>query len=201
MPKSKVRKKTSNPQPIEKGSLVNWKTIAAVVVAGVAIWSVMTRGSGGVDQTDFAGLVSAGQPALGDVVTVPELGRDHVRAGTPMEYRNDPPTSGTHWQIWVDPGFYTQQQPLAALVHSMEHGHVVIFYGDVGDDNLAVIEDWANTWRDDWDGVVAVPRPDLGAGVDLAAWTHHIRLESFDAAAAAAFVDQYRGRGPENPVR
>ena len=201
MPKSKVHKKTSNPQPIEKGSLVNWKTIAAVVVAGVAIWIVMTRGSGGVDQTDFAGLVSAGQPALVDVVTVPELGRDHVRAGTPMDYRNDPPTSGTHWEIWVDPGFYTQQQPLAALVHSMEHGHVVIFYGDVGADNLAVIEDWANSWRGNWDGVVAVPRPDLGAGVDLAVWTHHIRLESFEAAAAAAFVDRYRGRGPENPVR
>jgi hypothetical protein len=83
----------------------------------------------------------------------------------------------------------------------MEHGHIVIFYGDVGDDNLAVIEEWASSWRGNWDGVVAVPRPDLGTGVDLATWTHHIRMESFDAATAAAFMDRYRGRGPENPVR
>ena len=109
MPKSKVRKKTSKPQQIEKGRIVNGKTIAAVAVAGVAIWVVLSRGSGGVDQATFDQLVVAGQPALADVVTVPELGRNHVRAGTPMEYRNDPPTSGTHWDVWVDPGFYGQQ--------------------------------------------------------------------------------------------
>jgi hypothetical protein len=201
MPKSKVREKTSKPQPIEKGSIMNWKTIFAAIVAGLAIWIVMSRGSGGVDQGDFADLVSAGQGALADVVTVPELGRDHVRAGTPMQYSFDPPTSGTHWEIWVDPGFYTQQQPLAPLVHSMEHGHVVIFYGDVGDEVLAIIEDWANSWRGNWDGIVAVPRQELGTGVDVAGWTRHLRMDTFDAAAAAAFIDLYRGRGPENPVR
>ena len=201
MPKSKVRKKPSRPPPAEKGTIMNWKIIAAVAVAGVAVWIVMTRMSGGVDQGTFDELVVAGQPALSQVITIPELGRNHVRAGTPMEYPNDPPTSGTHWDIWVDPGFYDQQQPLGALVHSMEHGHVVIFYGDVGDEELAVIEDWASSWRGNWDGVVAVPRPDLGAGVDVAAWTHHLRMDEFDSAAAAAFVDRYRGRGPENPVR
>ena len=180
---------------------MNWKTIAALAVAGVAVWIVMTRMSGGVDQGTFDELVVAGQAALSDVVTIPEVGRNHVREGTPMEYRNDPPTSGTHWDIWVDPGFYDRQQPLGALVHSMEHGHVVIFYGDVGDAVLAVIEDWAGSWRGNWDGVVAVPRPELGGGVDVAAWTHHIRMDEFDSAAAAAFVDRYRGRGPENPVR
>ena len=201
MPKNKVRKKSINPSPAEKGSILNWKVIAAVVVVGAAIWIVVARGSGGVNETDFLTLVNAGQGAMAGVVTDPGLGRTHVSAGTPMDYRNDPPTSGTHWDIWVDPGFYDGEQPLGALVHSLEHGHIVIYYGDVGGDALDTIEDWADAWRGNFDGVVAVPRPDLGEGVILTAWTHFLRMESFDAAAAAAFVDRYRGRGPENPVR
>ena len=201
MPKGKVRKKSTNQPAAEKGGILNWKVIAAVVVAGLAAWIVFSRGQGGVDQADFAALVDAGQGAMAQVVTEPDLGRNHVSAGTPMEYRSDPPTSGTHWDVWVDPGFYEQEQPLGALVHSLEHGHVVIYFGDVGGEALGEIEDWAATWRGNFDGIVAVPRSDLGAGVILTAWTHLLRMDAFDAAAAAAFVDRYRGRGPENPVR
>ena len=35
----------------------------------------------------------------------------------------------------------------------------------------------------------------------MTAWRKRLRLKTFDASAAAAFIDAYRGRGPENPVR
>lgn len=35
----------------------------------------------------------------------------------------------------------------------------------------------------------------------LTAWTKMLRLAKFDAASAAAFIDRFRGRGPEHPVR
>ncbi len=41
----------------------------------------------------------------------------------------------------------------------------------------------------------------LGSDLVLTAWTKRLRLASFDAPLAAAFVDAYRGRGPEHPVR
>lgn len=202
MPKSKIRKKgPPATSAAAAGAWMNWKVIAAVAVAAVGAWLVLARSSSGVDVAEFSTLVDAGRPALALVVTEPDLGNNHVRAGTSLTYRSDPPTSGTHWDIWVEPGFYDSAQPLGALVHAMEHGHIVIFYGEVGEDGLATIRDWVQTWRGNWDGVVAVPRPDLGTGVDLAAWTRFLRLPEFDAAAAAAFVDRYRGRGPENPVR
>ena len=37
--------------------------------------------------------------------------------------------------------------------------------------------------------------------VVMTAWTKLLRLEAFDEASAAAFIDLFRGRGPENRVR
>ena len=48
---------------------------------------------------------------------------------------------------------------------------------------------------------MAVPKQGLGQTIELTAWTKLLRLETWDAALAAAFIDAYRGRGPENPVR
>ena len=41
----------------------------------------------------------------------------------------------------------------------------------------------------------------LGQSVVLTAWAKRLDLDRFDPAPAAAFIDGYRGRGPENPVR
>ncbi len=43
--------------------------------------------------------------------------------------------------------------------------------------------------------------PGMGKRVVLVAWTKLLRLRKFDAASAAAFIDAYRGRGPEQRVR
>ena len=40
-----------------------------------------------------------------------------------------------------------------------------------------------------------------GNAVLLNAWTKSLKLEPFDPVTAAGFIDTYRGRGPENPVR
>jgi len=49
--------------------------------------------------------------------------------------------------------------------------------------------------------VLVVRREGLGQRLILTAWNKILRLDHFDPAVAAAFVDKYRGRGPENPVR
>lgn len=49
--------------------------------------------------------------------------------------------------------------------------------------------------------MLVVRREGLGQRLILTAWNKILRLDHFDPAVAAAFVDKYRGRGPENPVR
>ena len=101
----------------------------------------------------------------------------------------------------TSPGVYRLPQRSGQLVHALEHGNVVIYYDTPTPDALADLKDWAALYTGPWDGVVLTPMERLGEEVVLTAWTKTLRLEPFDAALAAAFIDRYRGRGPEHPVR
>jgi hypothetical protein len=83
----------------------------------------------------------------------------------------------------------------------LEHGNIVIYYDTPEPEALATLKDWAGLYTGTWDGVVVAPMDGLGGDLVLTAWTKTLRLRSFDAGLAAAFVDAYRGRGPEHPVR
>ena len=101
----------------------------------------------------------------------------------------------------MEPGFYDVPQPPNQLVHAVEHGHIAIYYERPGAAALETIRSWTELYDGHWDGIVATPMPGLGKKVVLTAWTKRLSLKKFDAPAAAAFIDEYRGRGPENPVR
>ncbi len=63
------------------------------------------------------------------------------------------------------------------------------------------MKDWAALYGGNWDGVVAAPSSGLGKAVALTAWRKILKLDEFDPAAVAAFIDEFRGRGPEKRVR
>jgi hypothetical protein len=63
------------------------------------------------------------------------------------------------------------------------------------------LKGWADEHQGQWDGVVVVPSPGLKERVVLTAWEKRLQLKRFDAAAAAAFLDAFRGRGPEGAMR
>ena len=60
--------------------------------------------------------------------TIPDLGRDHVPEGEIVEYNSNPPTSGPHYEEWEKPGIYDRPLIDEKLVHSLEHGYIVISY-------------------------------------------------------------------------
>ena len=62
------------------------------------------------------------------VETFSNQGRDHVPAGTTEEYNSNPPTSGPHYAQWEKPGIYNRVLQDGNLVHSLEHGYIVISY-------------------------------------------------------------------------
>ncbi len=95
-------------------------------------------------------------------------------------------------------GFYTKTQPPEKLVHSMEHGDVVIYYDRPSPSVRATLKEWARLHPGKWDGVVVVPLPGLGQGIVLTAWRKRLRLDQFDAALAQAFLDAFLGHGPES---
>lgn len=134
---------------------------------------------------------------------LPDEGRAHVPDGTRARYGMDPPTSGPHYDAWAQPDFYTRPLPYELLVHNLEHGHVVVYYDPqrTPQEALDHLKRLTARYRGMWDAVVAVPRPDGRYVLILTAWRHRLRMERYDPRWVEAFVEAYRGRGPENPVR
>lgn len=178
--------------------LKTWELGIVGVVAALVIWAVASEVSGGIDETAFLQLADQGRGGLGAVVTVPDGGNAHVANAS---YASDYPTTGPHNPNPLAPGFYSREQPLDRLVHSLEHGIIVIYYDEPDDGVLDELRDWSALYRGPWSGVIVTKKPGQGSGVVLAAWRNLLQLEPFEPAVAAAFIDRFRGRGPENPVR
>lgn len=57
------------------------------------------------------------------------LSREHIKDSDPdPQYNSNPPTSGPHGEVWTPAGFYESERNDRNLVHSLEHGYVVISY-------------------------------------------------------------------------
>lgn len=138
---------------------------------------------------------------MSNVRSLPSEGQQHVAQGVSVYYSTNPPASGNHYGTPTAPGYYEAPQLPGNLLHALEHGHIVIYYDRASPEATQSLKFWAGRFQNPWAGVVATPMPGIGQEVILTAWTKMLRLRTFDAAAAAAFIDRFRGRGPENVVR
>lgn len=61
-------------------------------------------------------------------IAVTNQGDEHISDSTPYEYNSNPPTSGSHNADWEKAGIYDRPLNDRKMVHSLEHGYVVISY-------------------------------------------------------------------------
>ena len=59
---------------------------------------------------------------------VADLGQEHVTDISSVNYNSDPPTSGPHFAVWAKKGTYDRVISDGHLIHSLEHGYIVISY-------------------------------------------------------------------------
>ncbi len=211
MPKSKAKRKKKagahqgggipwggKPSPgTRRINLVLGVLVLALAGAGGAYWFLSAQ-----SERAFQALADQGRERLPALVTSnPNHGGGHGQLGAAYYYEGEFPTSGRHDPVPTSPDVYRVPVRPGQLVHALEHGHVVIYYDTPEPDALATSKDWAGLYGGKWDGVVVAPTDGLGRDLVLTAWAKTLRLRSFDAALAAAFIDRYRGRGPEHPVR
>jgi len=209
MPKSRTRKgrkspggsgltpaKRWSPGMRRRGNAIIAATVVIIAAALGAYWWVSAAA-----EREFLALAAEGTAALSGVRTERSLGRGHLRPGRTRTYPSWFPTSGKHHSIPTGPGFYATPQPPIHLVHALEHGHIVIYYDKPPDAVLEILRRWTRLYSGHWDGVVATPMSRLGRKIVLTAWTKRLDQAEFDMPSAAAFIDAFRGRGPENPVR
>ncbi|MFV2035838.1 MAG: DUF3105 domain-containing protein [Halocynthiibacter sp.] len=209
MPKSRTRKKAPGKHPetkIDFGANVGKTTGRTYLVTGVVVVLVVTLvgffwWQNQQSESEISGLASEGQAALSRVKTPPLKPGAHLQQGQSQVYDERFPTSGSHDPFPVKAGFYGNVLPRTRLLHSMEHGNIVIYYEKPGPEAIARLKEWTSLYDGQLDGVIASVAVGLGEVVVMTAWNKSLRLNKFDAAAAAAFIDKFRGRGPEATVR
>lgn len=185
----------------KKRKLKTWEMVVLAVLAAGAAWGGWSWWRSGSLEGVFLAHVAEGASQLSRVETPPSLGTGHLAPGQSAGYGDRFPTSGAHDQRWVRSGVYGAPKPVTQLVHSLEHGLVVVHIDKPGEAAMATLESWVSLYGGAWSGVVVVQAPGLGEEVVLTAWRKRLRLDTFEPPAAAAFIDRYRGRGPENRVR
>ena len=133
----------------------------------------------------------------GSLHTYPSEGRGHVFSlKAKIHYKTFPPTSGKHYAAPAIFDQYDSPVNELQLVHNLEHGAIVIQYGDkVSSANIAKISDF---YRSDPNALVVAPLPKLGKKIALTAWTHLGTCTRFSASAVKGFRDAYRYKGPEH---
>ena len=194
------RKRTTAPNPAARGrSLGQRNALLAGVLAGgvivaVVLAVVLTRGGSKSHEgpSPAAALAAAGCTFK----TYPDLGQAHVQSLTAtVKYNSFPPTSGPHYVtpgVW---GKYTTPLVLVQEVHNLEHGGVIVQYGD--EVPQGTIDSLVSFYDASPNAMLLAPLPKLGAKIALTAWTHLATCTRYDKIAFSAFRDDYRGKGPE----
>ena len=164
---------------------------AAVALAAVLVAVAWLRGGSSQESVQEA-MATAGCT----LKTYPDQGQQHVDSyEAKVKYNSFPPTSGTHHQVPVIWGAYDDPVPTVAEVHNLEHGGMIIHYGDKVD--AATREQLRAFYDDSPNAMLLAPLPKLGNKVTLTAWTKLATCERFDVRAFSAFRSAFRGNGPE----
>lgn len=130
-------------------------------------------------------------------------GRTHVSFGEKVKYATNPPTSGNHYPDWTRAGMFDKPQQDEYLVHSLEHGYVIISYNcEKQKDPKACVSQVKKTAQEIFDAkkqrkLIVTPRTNMDTFITLTAWTRMEKLDTMDKSKISVFIDAFRDHGPE----
>jgi Protein of unknown function (DUF3105) len=178
--------------------------IAVLVIGVVAALIVNDRNAA---STPVPEGVAASEAGCSPVRDFDEVSREHIEVGAEHEaYNSSPPTSGPHYQLPADGGFYPSPLPPEQLVHNLEHGQIVVWYrpdaSEATVEGLQALVESANQRARDsgtLDPLVASPYDGIEGDFDyvVSAWTHSQSCLAYSRQAIDAFRREFQGLGPE----
>lgn len=137
---------------------------------------------------------STGSAVCQNLETLANEGRDHLTPEQTPTYKTVPPTSGTHNPIWEQAGVFDSNVDVTKLVHSLEHGYVILYYNGISQNEINSL---VNIQRSDSYKVIVAPYPNMPYKVAIVAWTHRQTCDGVNEAAIRSFIAQFRNQGPE----
>ncbi|HEU4328986.1 MAG TPA: DUF3105 domain-containing protein [Roseiflexaceae bacterium] len=173
------------------------------VAAPLALAAVLLSGCGGTASTAPTAVPTAESAVISERSIADQGAGLHTRSLTEMhpDYNSNPPTSGWHYgSDWLQPQVYDQAQPDELMVHSLEHGMVVIHYREgLEQATVAKLVDLTGRLNQQSECAVLVPRPAIRLDVPIAvtAWANLLELRAYDEQAITAFFVKHVGQAPE----
>jgi hypothetical protein len=129
----------------------------------------------------------------------PNMGVSHIgpSEAASVSYNSDPPTSGPHFEVPAETGFYTTPVEPQTLVHNLEHGQVVIWYSP--DAEQRVVDQLEFLTSQEPLATVATPYENVpeGSAFVLTAWRHSQACDLPSQEVFDAFRRRLQGQGPE----
>jgi hypothetical protein len=123
-------------------------------------------------------------------------GRQHTP--DPVKYKSNPPHSGPHNPVPADDAAYVGAPPTEKLVHSLEHGRVIVhFRPTIEEERKGQLK---SLFDEDPYHVLLVPNAKMPYEIAATAWTEVLGCKRAGPAvfdALRAFIRQNRDRGPE----
>jgi uncharacterized protein DUF3105 len=184
------------PDPDQSRRNVRLGALVLAVLAGLVGFNLV-RASRSSDTPELSGALRASLEQQGCTVdSRSDNGQKHVPAAT---YSVDPPAGGDHDPVPSPAGFYDMTNVPADrhLVHSMEHGFVIVWYRPMAlaPGRLDELRGLADRHR--W--VLVAPRLTMTTSLAATAW--HRRLLCPDGTDLGGpirtFITEFRDKGPE----
>ena len=151
---------------------------------------------GSVPDQREADLARAADAARCKTANPPDAGSGHVE--TPVTYKSNPPSSGEHHPVPAEDTLYDDEQPKEPLVHSLEHGRIVMWVNPSADEEF--LGQVKALYEEDPYHVIVTPDPSIPGPVAASAWTHILTCDRTSGAtfdAIRAFKEKWRDKGPE----
>jgi len=181
--------------------------ILAIVLAVLAF----SGGGGSSTKTNVAATMRAAGCTFRTYTMPAPKGDMHVNSLTAkVKWVTHPPSGGQHYGTPAPFDFYEDTVNPRIVVHNLEHGAVVMWYGpEIPAETKSELRSFYDSSPD---GLVATPYANYGKKIALAAWTGDPKryqqngyfgegnlsvCTGFDEKAFKAFRDAYRGKGPE----
>jgi hypothetical protein len=165
-------------------------------------------GEGGIDRARLPMPIRPDASCFVEITTPPLMESPHIPEGATPMYNSNPPSSGPHFPVWAN--FQEHGVPInrGYLVHSLEHGGVLLLYKCDQQPCPTIVEGLRKV-RDGLPNdplcdpsirvrVVIAPDPALDVPVAAAAWGWTYRAQCFDEPTLAAFVKDHYAQGTEN---
>ena len=168
--------------------------IATVILLGGGIWFLSSQGS--KEQLKLE------KPLAGEAIA--DQGANHIPESSTSAYLTNPPTGGSHYADSAAAGIYDKPVPDGNLIHSMEHGAVILWYKE-GTESAKI----NSLSKQDIDRLkqifgsvsvskkIMVPRDSLDVPIALTSWGRLLKLQTIDEGQIKTFMETNEDRGLE----